>query len=80
MPPRWTSWIAWPNAGCGPRKAWTRRPPSTRRQDHPGEWECSRRLRPRLIYRRRGPSLLAADRARIKERFQAVAPRSKTSG
>ncbi len=44
----------------------------------PGEWERRRGLRLRFVYRRRGPSLLVADRARIDKRGQAVASRSKT--
>jgi len=44
----------------------------------PGEWERRRGLRLRFVYRRRGPSLLVADRARINKRGQAVASRSKT--
>ena len=44
----------------------------------PGEWERRRGLRLRFVYRRRGPSLLVADRARINTRDQAVASRAKT--
>ena len=44
----------------------------------PGEWELRRGVRLRFVYRRRGPSLLVADRARINKRGQAVASRSKT--
>ncbi|MEM9763780.1 MAG: DUF6441 family protein [Pseudomonadota bacterium] len=44
----------------------------------PGEWERRRGLRLRFVYRRRGPSLLVADRARINKRGQAVASRSNT--
>ncbi len=44
----------------------------------PGKWERRRGLRLRFVYRRRGPSLLVADRARINKRGQAVASRSKT--
>ncbi len=44
----------------------------------PGEWERRRGLRLRFVYRRRGPSLLVADRARINKCGQAVASRSKT--
>jgi hypothetical protein len=44
----------------------------------PGEWEQRRGLLLRFVYRRRGPSLLVADRARINKRGQAVASRSKT--
>ncbi len=44
----------------------------------PGEWERRRGLRLRFVYRRQGPSLLVADRARINTRGQAVASRSKT--
>ena len=44
----------------------------------PGEWERRRGLRLRFVHRRRGPSLLVADRARINTRGQAVASRAKT--
>ncbi len=44
----------------------------------PGEWERRRGMRLRFVYRRMGPSLLVADRARINTRGQAVASRSKT--
>lgn len=44
----------------------------------PFEWERRRGLRLRFVYRRRGPSLLVADRARINTRGQAVASRAKT--
>ncbi|MFN2310089.1 MAG: DUF6441 family protein, partial [Gammaproteobacteria bacterium] len=44
----------------------------------PGEWERRRGVRLRFVYRRRGPSLLVADRARINTRGQAVASRAKT--
>ena len=44
----------------------------------PGEWERRRGLRLRFVYRRTGPSLLVAGRARINKRGQAVASRSKT--
>jgi Family of unknown function (DUF6441) len=44
----------------------------------PGEWERRRGLRLRFVYRRRGPSLLVADKARLNTRGQAVASRSKT--
>lgn len=43
----------------------------------PGEWERRRGMRLRFVYRRIGPSLLVADRARINTRGQAVASRSK---
>ncbi|WP_412509175.1 DUF6441 family protein [Roseovarius sp. SYSU LYC5161] len=39
---------------------------------------AGRGLRLRFVYRRRGPSLLVADRARINKRGQAVASRAKT--
>ena len=44
----------------------------------PREWERRRGLRLRFVYRRRGPSLLVADAARMNTRGQAVASRSKT--
>lgn len=43
----------------------------------PGEWERRRGLRLRFVYRRRGPSLLAAD-GRLNTKGQAVMSRSKT--
>jgi uncharacterized protein DUF6441 len=44
----------------------------------PGEWEQRRGMRLRFIYRRNGPSLLVAEKARINTRGTAVASRSKT--
>jgi len=44
----------------------------------PGEWERRRGMRLRFIYRRGGPSLLVAEKARINTRGTAVASRSKT--
>ena len=44
----------------------------------PGEWERRRGMRLRFIYRRNGPSLLVAEKARINTRGTAVASRSKT--
>jgi uncharacterized protein DUF6441 len=44
----------------------------------PGEWEQRRGMRLRFIYRRNGPSLLVAERARLNTRGTAVASRSKT--
>jgi uncharacterized protein DUF6441 len=44
----------------------------------PGEWEQRRGMRLRFIYRRNGPSLLVAEKARINSRGTAVASRSKT--
>ena len=44
----------------------------------PGEWERRRGLRLRFVYRRRRPSLLVADMARLNTRGQAVASRAKT--
>lgn len=43
----------------------------------PGEWERRTGLRLRLIYRRRGPSLLVAE-ARLNSKGRAVASRAKT--
>jgi hypothetical protein len=43
----------------------------------PGEWERRRGLRLRLVYRRRGPSLLVAE-GRLDSRGLGVASRSKT--
>ncbi len=43
----------------------------------PGEWEKRRGMRLRLVYRRRGPSLLVAD-GRLNSRGLGVASRSKT--
>jgi len=44
----------------------------------PGEWEQRRGMKLRFIYRRKGPSLLVAEKARINTRGTAVASRSKT--
>jgi len=44
----------------------------------PLEWERRRGMRLRFIYRRNGPSLLVAEKARINTRGTAVASRSKT--
>jgi len=44
----------------------------------PLEWERRRGLKLRFIYRRNGPSLLVAEKARINARGTAVASRSKT--
>lgn len=44
----------------------------------PGEWERRRGMRLRFIYRRRGPSLLVAEGARINKAGRAVQSRSKT--
>jgi len=44
----------------------------------PAEWERRRGIKLRFIYRRGGPSLLVAEKARINTRGLAVASRSKT--
>jgi len=44
----------------------------------PAQWERSRGMRLRFIYRRNGPSLLVAEKARINTCGTAVASRSKT--
>jgi len=44
----------------------------------PGEWERRRGLRLRFVFRRTGPNLLVADKARINKRGQAAVSRSKT--
>ncbi|MFT7596230.1 MAG: hypothetical protein ACI8R4_003565 [Paracoccaceae bacterium] len=44
----------------------------------PGEWERRRGMRLQFIYRRNGPSLLVAEKARINTRGTAIASRSKT--
>ena len=63
-------WLAIPTeaAGKGPRGA----------RLTPAEWERRRGMRLRFIYRRNGPSLLVAEKARINARGLAVASRSKT--
>jgi uncharacterized protein DUF6441 len=63
-------WLAIPTeaAGKGPRGA----------RLTPAEWERRRSMRLRFIYRRNGPSLLVAEKARINTRGLAVASRSKT--
>lgn len=77
-------WLAIPTEGLmGPSPQWGGVCPSSGRglrggKITPGEWERRRGLRLRFVYRRRGPSLLMADRARINTRGQAVASRAKT--
>jgi hypothetical protein len=44
----------------------------------PAEWEQRRGIRLRFIYRRTGPSLLVAEKARINTKGLAVASRAKT--
>jgi len=44
----------------------------------PAQWEQRRGMRLRFIYRRNGPSLLVAEKARINTKGTAVASRSKT--
>ncbi len=44
----------------------------------PAQWERRRGMRLRFIYRRNGPSLLVAEKARINTRGLAVASRAKT--
>lgn len=44
----------------------------------PAEWERRRGMRLRFIYRRNGPSLLVAEKARINTRGLAVTSRAKT--
>jgi len=63
-------WLAIPTPAAG--KALGGRPIT------PAAWERKTGLRLRFVYRRTGPSLLVADRARINSRGFAAASRSKT--
>ncbi len=62
-------WLAIPTAAAGKSARGGR--------ISPGEWERRRGLRLRLIYRRRGPSLLVAE-GRLNSRGLGVASRAKT--
>jgi len=63
-------WLAIPTEAAGKGRGGARLTP--------GEWERRRGMRLRLIYRRNGPGLLVAEKARINTRGLAVASRSKT--
>jgi len=63
-------YLAIPTAAAGKGRGGTRL--------SPGEWERRRGMRLRFIYRRNGPSLLVAEKARINTKGTAVASRSKT--
>lgn len=63
-------WLAIPTEAAGKGRGGARLTP--------GEWERRRGIRLRFIYRRNGPSLLVAEKARINMRGLAVASRSKT--
>ncbi len=63
-------WLAIPTEAAGKGRGGARL--------SPGEWERRRGMRLRFIYRRNGPSLLIAEKARINTRGLAVASRSKT--
>ena len=64
------SWLAIPTEAAGKGRGGARLTPA--------EWERRRGMRLRFIYRRNGPSLLVAEKARINTRGLAVASRSKT--
>ena len=63
-------WLAIPTEAAGKGRGGARLTPA--------EWERRRGMRLRFIYRRNGPSLLVAEKARINTRGTAVASRSKT--
>jgi uncharacterized protein DUF6441 len=63
-------WLAIPTEAAGKGRGGARLTPA--------QWEQRRGMRLRFIYRRNGPSLLVAEKARINTRGLAVASRSKT--
>lgn len=63
-------WLAIPTEAAGRGRGGARLTPR--------EWERRRGLRLRFIYRRNGPSLLVADKARINVKGLAVVSRAKT--
>ena len=63
-------WLAIPTEAAGKGRGGARLTPA--------QWERRRGIRLRFIYRRNGPSLLMAERARINTRGLAVTSRSKT--
>ncbi len=63
-------WLAIPTEAAGKGRGGARLTPA--------EWERRRGIRLRFIYRRNGPSLLVAEKARINTRGLAVVSRSKT--
>ncbi|MCF6232853.1 MAG: DUF6441 family protein [Rhodobacteraceae bacterium] len=63
-------WLAIPTEAAGKGRGGARLTPA--------QWERRRGIRLRFIYRRNGPSLLIAEKARINTRGLAVASRSKT--
>jgi Family of unknown function (DUF6441) len=63
-------WLAIPSEAAGKGRGGARLTPA--------QWERRRGMRLRFIYRRNGPSLLVAEKARINTRGLAVASRSKT--
>lgn len=63
-------WLAIPTEAAGKGRGGARLTPA--------EWERRRGMQLRFIYRRNGPSLLVAEKARINTRGLAVASRSKT--
>jgi uncharacterized protein DUF6441 len=63
-------WLAIPTEAAGKGRGGARLTP--------GEWERRRGMRLRFIYRRNGPSLLVAEKARLNTQGTAVASRSKT--
>jgi uncharacterized protein DUF6441 len=62
-------WLAIPTEAAGKGRGGARLTPA--------QWEQRRGMRLRFIYRRNGPSLLVAEKARINTRGLAVASRSK---
>jgi len=63
-------WLAIPTEAAGKGRGGARLTPA--------QWERRRGMRLRFIYRRKGPSLLVAEKARINTRGLAVASRAKT--
>jgi hypothetical protein len=68
-------WLAIPTPAAGARG---RGPNGRKSRITPGGWERRTGMRLRFVYRKRGPSLLVADAARLNTRGLAAANRRKT--
>lgn len=68
-------WLAIPTPAAGPRGIGRNGRPA---RITPGGWERRTGMRLRFVYRRRGPSLLVAENARLNSRGLAAANRRKT--
>ena len=68
-------WLAIPTSAAGARG---RGPNGRASRITPGGWERRTGMRLRFVYRKRGPSLLVADAARLNTRGLAAANRRKT--